>query len=198
MTVNDTAAGNDGNGLTLVDGAGNDVTGHHWLGTVAVKVEKYFHREDRDADARALDPATAPDEVVEQLGNLLVNGGVTRLLALLTGAGGTAITNTTARVGVGDGSTGETQADTDLAAVPGSTHRQFETATVSVASRTLTLVGTFTTGEANFAWGEWCIDIGTATVAAGTTVNTLFNRKVAALGTKTSAAAWTFTVTITW
>lgn len=195
MSANDSDAVDDGGSLRLLDGEGNDVTGHHWLGAVSVKVEKY---NGPDADARALDPSVLPDEVVESLGNLLVNNGVTRLLSLLTAGGGVAISNTTARIGVGDSATAETNADADLNAAAGGTHRQFETATVSTATRILTVVSTFTTGEANFAWAEWGIDIGTATVTAGTTVNTLFNHKTASLGTKTAAAAWTFTVTITW
>lgn len=194
MPDTDAASANDG-GLTLLDREGNDVTGHHWVGQVSMKVEKY---NGPNADLDALNPEVVPDEIVETLGNLIVNNGVTRLLSLLTGAGGQAITSTSARVGVGDSATAETNADADLGAAAGGTHRQFETATVSTATRTLTLVAVFTTGEANFAWAEWGIDIGAPTVAAGTTVNTLFNHKVVGLGTKTSASAWTFTVTVTW
>src|SRR6476660_6136595 len=49
-----------------------------------------------------------PDEVVEVEGNLLTTAGLTRLTALLTASGGTqAVTNTSARIGVGNSSTAE-------------------------------------------------------------------------------------------
>jgi hypothetical protein len=161
------------------------------------RVDKY---DGPDADARAL-TGDAPDDSIEVLGNLLTTAGLTRMTALLTGAAGTALTNTTARIGVGDAATAATVADTDLGAVAGSTHRQFEIMAATyptVAAGVITFRAVFTTGEANFHWQEWGIDIGAATVAAGTTVGAcLLNHKVTDLGTKTSASAWTFTVTVT-
>jgi hypothetical protein len=56
----------------------------------------------------------------------------------------------------------------------------------------------FGTADGNFAWQEWGIDIGTATVSSGNTVNAvLLNRKVASNGTKASGQTWTATATIT-
>ena len=65
------------------------------------------------------------------------------------------------------------------------------------------MVSTFGTGVGNFAWNEWGLDGGTAsgtTVTADTnTTPGLFNHRIpgSSLGTKTSAASWVFTVTVT-
>ncbi|WP_165251169.1 hypothetical protein [Paludisphaera soli] len=60
---------------------------------------------------------------------------------------------------------------------------------VASKSRVLVAQATFGTGAGNFAWNEW----GVANAASG---GTLINRKVAGLGTKTSAASWTFKVAL--
>lgn len=155
-----------------------------------------------DADARAVADVDRVDydDVFEFEGNLLLTAGASRIASLFTATGGQALTNTSARIGVGDGTTAPNIADTDLSAAAGSTHRQFEIMQATypqVASGVITLVAVFPTTEAVFHWQEWGIDIGTPTVSAGTTVNaTLVNRKVIDLGTKPSTIAWTFTVTI--
>lgn len=160
-------------------------------------VRKY---DGANADERAR-AGEAPDSVLEFDGNLLTTAGLTRISSLILGAGGQAATNTSARIGVGDGTTAAAVGDTDLSAAAGSTHRQFEVMVAtypSSAAGVMTFQATFLTSEANFHWQEWGIDIGTPTVTAGTTVNaTLLNHKVIDLGTKTSASAWTFMVTIT-
>lgn len=60
---------------------------------------------------------------------------------------------------------------------------------VASKSRVLVFKSTFATGSANFAWNEW----GIANAASG---QRLFNRKVASLGTKTSAGSWVFQAAI--
>jgi hypothetical protein len=65
------------------------------------------------------------------------------------------------------------------------------------AAGVITARSSFQTGEANFVWAEWGIDIGTPTVVDGTTVAAvLLNRKVQALGTK-AVGIWVATATIT-
>jgi hypothetical protein len=144
----------------------------------------------------------APAEVVESPGNLLTTAGLTRLTALLIASGSPqALTNTSVRLGVGNGSTAAAIGDTDLAAASGSGNRYFMTMDAtfpSVAAGVLTAKATFGASDGNFVWAEWCIDIGAPTVSAGTTVNAcMFNRKVAALGTKANPAVWALTATIT-
>ncbi|MBA2952097.1 hypothetical protein GON03_18960 [Nocardioides sp. MAH-18] len=142
----------------------------------------------------------APYDVAEAAGNLLTTAGLNRLTSLLIGAGGQALTNTSARLGVGNSTTAAAVGQTDLQASAGSANRQFKVMDATYPQQSngvVTAKSTFATGEANFAWQEWCLDIGTPTVADGTTVNAvMLNRKVESLGTKVSGA-WALTVTIT-
>lgn len=142
----------------------------------------------------------APEEVTEQDGNLLTTAGLTRLTSLLTGGGGQALTNTSARLGVGDGSGTAAVGDTDLSASAGASHRYFQVMDATypqVSGGVITCKATYDSSTANFTWAEWGIDIGTPTVSAGTTVNAvLLNHKTGAnLGTKTSGS-YGFTVTV--
>jgi len=132
-------------------------------------------------------------------GNLATTAGLTRLTALLNAGGGNAMTSTTVRVGAGNGVGTAAIGDTDLSAAAGSTNRWFQTSTVSVSVAVLTAVATFASGDGNFAWNEFGLDIGAATVTSGNTVNpVLFNHKTSiAQGTKASGQVWTATATIT-
>lgn len=135
----------------------------------------------------------APDEVLDVPGNMLLNAGIARLLDLLIGAGGQALNSTHCRVGVGDSTTAASAGQTDLQAA---TNKYFKLCTsVSRSSQTVTVVASFGSSVANFAWEEWGIDFGTAD---GTTVTApLLNRKVTTMGTKASGSTWELTVTIT-
>lgn len=143
----------------------------------------------------------APYEVVEAVGNLLTTAGLNRLTSLMIGAGGQAATATATRLGVGNSTVAAAVGQTDLQAAAGAANRQFKVMDATYPTQSngvLTFKSTFPTGEANFAWDEWCVDIGTPTVVDGTTVNALMlNRRVQALGTKTSAGTWALTATIT-
>lgn len=147
-------------------------------------------------------------EVTEADGNLLTRLGLARIGNLLigaTGAASQALNATHCRIGVGDDTTAAATTQTDLSAGAGSTHRQFKlvdsvTQGTGASSGVTTIVATFSTSQANFAWQEWGIDGGTAdgTTVTAETASTpgLINRKVSSLGTKTSSASWVFTVTI--
>lgn len=142
-----------------------------------------------------------PDDVADRTGNLLVTAGLTRLMSLLNGAGGQAVTNTATRLGTGNGAGSAAAGDTDLGAAAGSANRWFQIMDAtfpSVASNVLTAKATFATGDGNYAWNEWGLDIGTPTVTSSAVVAaTLLNHKTAAaLGTKTTGS-WALTVTIT-
>jgi hypothetical protein len=58
------------------------------------------------------------------------------------------------------------------------------------SGNTMTFRALFGTGDANFAWNEW----GVFNAATG---GTMMNRRVEALGTKTSAQSWELTVSVT-
>lgn len=143
-----------------------------------------------------------PADTADALHNLETTAGLTRLVSLLAGAGGQAITNTSARLGVGNGAGTAAIGDTDLSAAAGSANRWFQIMDAtfpSIAGAVMTLKSTFATGDGNFAWNEWGIDIGAPTVTSSAVVAAaLFNHKTsAALGTKTSAGTWALTATIT-
>jgi hypothetical protein len=143
----------------------------------------------------------APDDVVDIPDNLLTTAGLQRITNLIIGAGGQALTQTATRLGVGNSSTAATVLQADLQAAAGAGNRLFkalDTAPTAV-NGVMTFKTTFQGGDANFAWNEWALDVGTPTVADGTTVGALMvNRRVpgTSMGTKTSGA-WTLTVTIT-
>jgi hypothetical protein len=138
----------------------------------------------------------------EVAGNLLTTVGLNRLTNLLIAGGAQALTNTSARVGVGDGTGTAAIGDTDLSAAAGSTHRWFHVLDASFPTQSNGLVtcqASFGGTDGNFAWNEFGIDIGTPTVTSGSTVNALLlNHKTSiAQGTKTSGQTWVASATIT-
>jgi hypothetical protein len=150
------------------------------------RIDKY-RAEDRDS----------PYAVVEGAGNLLVYGGASALWQRLIGTGVTAFDNGNAYLGVGDDSTAAAATQTDLVAATNK-HREAMDATYPVHSdgtgsssnATITYKSTFETGDANFTWSEWAL-------FNASTSGRMLNRKVFSGGTKTSADAWSLTVTIT-
>lgn len=152
------------------------------------------------ADMAAL--GLAPYEISEVVGNLVTTAGWTRLCSLMIAGGGQAATNTSARLGAGNGAGTAAAGDTDLSASAGSANRWFQVMDAtfpSQSSNVLTFKATFGTADGNFAWNEFGIDIGTPTVTSGNTVNaTLLNHKTSiAQGTKASGQTWAATATLT-
>lgn len=148
-----------------------------------------------DFAALSIDPYL----VTEVAGNLLTTAGLGRIATLVTAGTGNLISSTTARVGVGNGAGSAAIGDTDLSAAAGSSNRWFQTCTVTIPSNVWTFAATFASADGNFAWNEFGIDIGTATVTSSATVNAvLLNHKTSiAQGTKASGQTWTATATIT-
>lgn len=143
-----------------------------------------------------------PYEVGTVERNLLTTAGLGRITSLITGAGGQALTNTSGRIGVGNGAGTAAIGDTDLSASAGAANRYFQPfdATYPTTSAgTITAFATFASANGNFAWTEFGIDIGTPTVSGGATVNAvLLNHKTAiAQGTKVAGQSWTAQATIT-
>jgi len=145
------------------------------------------------------DQSVDPYEVVEGAGNLLMYGGASCIWECLIGNGtatsGQTLTyfnSSNSYLAVGDSSTAEAATQTDLQA---SSNKVRAAATVShtdgtsSGSATATWTATFGTGVGNFQWAEW----GLANASSG---GRLLNRKVVALGTKTSAASWQLQVSI--
>lgn len=129
-----------------------------------------------------------PYEVVKSGPNLLVDAGIQYVLDRIISTG-TFFSNANARIAVGNSSTAPAAAQTDLQGA--STLRKAMDATFpSRSGNVLTFKSTFATGDANFAWNEWCL----ANSASGATI---LNRTVQGFGTKTSADTWVATATVT-
>lgn len=141
-----------------------------------------------------------PYETIVAPGNLLTTAGLNRITSLIIAGGGQGATNTASRLGVGNSSTAAAVGQTDLQAAAGSTNRWFQVMDATFPTQSngvLTFKSTFATGDGNFVWNEWCVDIGTPTVTSGNTVNAnMLNRAVQSLGTKASGS-WVLTATIT-
>lgn len=151
------------------------------------RLDKY----DGEVTAEQVDAGlVSPAESVDLGGNILVTAGITLLLNLLIGAGGTVYSNANAYLGVGDSSTAAAIGQTDLQASTNKLRKAMDSTYPSVATNVLTARSTFATGDANFAWEE-------VALFNASSVGTMLNRKVSSLGTKTSAATWVLTLTIT-
>jgi hypothetical protein len=168
-------------------------------------VEKY---NAPSADVRA--GLVEPDEVIHSLGNILTYGGANILwlgikggLSASTGLNNTYFDNTNATIIVGSSGAAAAVGDTDLSASTDTdraavgmeaTYPLHTTSGGTTAMLDITFRSVFDTNTANFAWEEWGIlNTTLSTAPLASTNGTLLNRKAEALGTKTSAATWTFT-----
>lgn len=135
-----------------------------------------------------------PYETLEVEGNLLVYGGASALWERLIGTGVAAFSNALAQIGVGDSSAAEAATQTDLQASTNKTWKAMDATYPShtdgtvIGSRDIIFQSTFIDTDANYAWAEFGIRVSTGT--------RLLNRKVQALGTKTTGS-WTLTCTLT-
>lgn len=147
---------------------------------------------DGDWTAEEIDAGLAglPADVREQDGNILVTAGITLLLNLLIGAGGTVYSNANAYLGIGDSTTAAAIGQTDLQAASNKVRQAMDATYPQVATNVVTFRATFGTGAGNFSIQEQ----GTFNAAAA---GTMLNRKVSDLGTKTSASTLQLTMTIT-
>jgi hypothetical protein len=134
--------------------------------------------------------AGGPSDVREQDGNILVTVGITALLNLLIGAGGTAFNNANAYLGIGDSTTAAAIGQTDLQAASNKVRQAMDSTYPQVSGNVVTFRATFPTGAGNFSIQEQ----GTFNASVA---GTMLNRKVSDLGTKTSASTLQLTMTIT-
>jgi hypothetical protein len=131
----------------------------------------------------------------EQARNTLVNGGTAIMLDALLGVVPVYYTNALAALGVGDSAAAFALTQTNLQGAVVTTNRirkGMDATFPSRAANVATFRATFATTEANYIWNEWAIFNAVADGAG-----TMLNRAVANLGTKTSAASWQLTSTIT-
>jgi len=129
------------------------------------------------------------ESVIE--GNLLLNEGIAELFDLACGLGSpTAFSNANARIGVGDSSTAESASQTDLQAASNKTYKAMAASYPQRSGQTVTWRAVFASGDANYAWNEFCVDNGSGPAKT-------LNRKVSAQGTKASGQTWTVDLQIT-
>lgn len=162
---------------------------------------------------RELFPQGPEDGYAYDDGNLLVNAGLQQIIAILNGQAQSNsirnLSNGQTVVGVGNSSTAATTADTALGADnTANAFYQSSDATFPSTTNPATInnQSTFASGNANFAWNEWCWATGVGTITAGNHLSAVFatalagmiNHKVPAssLGTKASGASWVFSTTI--
>jgi hypothetical protein len=145
------------------------------------------------------------DGTAEADGNLLVTVGLDAITKLLIASGTPQAFSgpTKALVGVGATATAANIADTALGSDGASAYYQgCDSANPTQANGVITCVCTFATGNANFAWAEWCWATCTGTITPGATLasvatgSKLWNHKIQSLGTKVSGA-WVLTCTVT-
>jgi len=120
----------------------------------------------------------------------LTNAGRDVIAAMILGEATTDFNNANSFLGVGDSTTAFAATQTDLQAATNKLRKAMQATYPSRATNVLTFRSLFDTADANFAWEEW----GTFNASSGPT---MLNRKVEALGTKTSAQQWQLTITLT-
>ena len=152
-------------------------------------------------DGATFEKYVKPDDTAMAIGNGLTTAGLNRITSLIIAGGGQGATNTASRLGTGNSTTAFAVGQTDLQAAAGSSNRWFQIMDATFPTQSngvLTFKSTFASADGNYAWQEWCVDIGTPTVSSGNTVAALMlNRKVESLGTKAAGASWVLTSTIT-
>lgn len=147
-------------------------------------VRKYANQADYEAGRLMAEP-----EEID--GNILLNEGITALLTLLIGGGGTAFNNANAYIGVGDSSTAESAAHTGLQASSNKAYVAMSATYPQVSGQSVAFRSAFDGTTANFAWNEFTVANGNSDSA------TNLNRKVSSQGTKASGQVWTIDLTIT-
>ncbi len=150
-----------------------------------------------------------PYEVIETTGNVLLRGGADLLwlglkngLTATTGAKNTYLNNAEAVVFVGNSTAAAVNTQVDLQATSSrrfakgmdATYPLHTTGDGSTGNLNIQFKATYTTAQANFAWQEW--GIGNSTKSTAPYAGRLLNRKVQSLGTKSTAATWAFTATL--
>lgn len=152
-----------------------------------------------------------PFAVAEVEGNVICVGGLAMITAALISGTFDPLTGTASgRSFVGVGTDSGTAALASQTALVGASqyYNTFDSnptrVTTTNTNDAIQGVSTFGTSVANHAWNEWAWFSTTAgTITPGTAVNvssgteTMWNRKVASMGTKASGASWVFTTKVT-
>lgn len=170
---------------------------------VAAATEHYGYEPSGD-ELRA--HAGEPEHgVTEEPGNLLTTVGLNLITELIEGGGGTPFAHADAIIGVGAGTATALVGDTALTDdnTANAWYQQADSTYPQQSGGVITVQCTFASGNANFAWQEWCAATGSGGITPGThlsavaTSPVMLNHKVQSLGTKASGGSWVLTATIT-
>lgn len=131
-------------------------------------------------------------EVDEFDGNCLLNEGITALLTLLIGGGGTAFNNANAYIGVGDSLTAAVASQTGLQAAVNKAYVPMDATYPQVSNQTVTFRGTFGAGVAAYAWNEFSIANGNSDSSTN-----LSRKAEAGHGSKGALDTWVCSCTVT-
>ena len=152
----------------------------HW------RVEKFLSKTFDDV----LATGEQPYEVCSDVQNIILDTGANEMLKLIGGvAGATAFSAANAKIYVGSDSTAEAASQTGVIATTNKAYAAMDSGYPSVSGRTIVFRASFDDATANFAWNEAAITNGSGAGAIA------MNRKVSALGTKTTGT-WTLQLTI--
>jgi hypothetical protein len=181
---------------------------HKYSPEVVEELTRILGYEPKAADFVIL--GADPYATLEVEGNLITTVGLGFITNALinTSNPGDPLTQARAFCGVGDSSTGAAASQTDLQAASNKYYNTFDAnltrVTTTVTNDSIQGVSTFGSAVANFAWNEWAwFTTTTGTITPGTTVNvssgteSMWNRKVASMGTKSSGASWALTTKVT-
>jgi len=160
-------------------------------------IDKFLERKNRVYKAGR--DGVHLDEIVRQFpdlfmahlafpGNCFLKEGINEIFTLVCGTGATKFDNTNAYLGVGDSDTVADDDDTDLLG----TNKAYKAMDASFptygSSQKATWRSTFGTGDGNFDWKEVTVANGSSGAAKN------MNRKVQAMGPKTSDNTWITTL----
>lgn len=152
----------------------------HW------RVEKFLSKTLEDV----LSSGEKPYEVCSDVQNIILDTGANEMLKLIGGvSGATAFSAANAKIYVGSDSTAEAASQTGVIATTNKAFAGMDSGYPSVSGRTIVFRASFDDATANFAWNEAAITNGSGAGAIA------MNRKVSALGTKTTGT-WTLQLTI--
>ena len=152
----------------------------HW------RVEKFLSKTFDEV----LATGEQPYEVCSDVQNIILDTGANEMLKLIGGvSGATAFSAANAKIYVGSDSTAEAASQTGVIAVTNKAFAGMDGGYPSVSGRTIVFRASFGDSTANFAWNEAAITNGSGAGAIA------MNRKVSALGTKTTGT-WTLQLTI--
>ena len=152
----------------------------HW------RVEKFLSKTLDDV----LSSGEKPYEVCSDVQNIILDTGANEMLKLIGGvSGATAFSAANAKIYVGSDSTAEAASQTGVIATTNKAYAAMDSGYPSVSGRTIVFRASFDDATANFAWNEAAITNGSGAGAIA------MNRKVSALGTKTTGT-WTLQLTI--